>query len=99
MGLLEIFKNSFELNEELENQRGERRKRKLDYIFGSGIKPVCKNCKHMIKVNGREDIFSCERRRGIIPLEIADNLTCVRNCDASGYADFKPKERVDNEYD
>lgn len=89
MELLEIFQKEFDLNEELEKQREQKRKRKLDYIFSLDIKPVCKNCKHLIKTSKREDIFLCERIPGIIPSEIADNLTCV----VGSHIDFEPNER------
>lgn len=63
----------------------EREKRKR--IWGCGVKPVCANCENLID-NGRP-VLSCKARPGIIPREVADNLTCVRNC--HGEPDFKPK--------
>ena len=63
----------------------EREKRKR--IWGCGVKPVCANCGNLIDNGG--PVLSCKARPGIIPREVADNLTCVRNC--HGEPDFKPK--------
>ena len=63
----------------------EREKRKR--IWGCGVKPVCANCEKLIDNGG--PVLSCKARPGIIPREVADNLTCVRNC--HGEPDFKPK--------
>ena len=63
----------------------EREKRKR--IWGCGVKPVCANCEKLIDNGG--PVLSCKARPGIIPREVADNLTCVRNC--YGEPDFKPK--------
>ena len=98
MELLEIFQKNSRLNEEFEKQKEQKRRRELDYIYSSGIKPVCENCKHLVKVNKREDVFRCERRRGIIPSEIADNLTCVRNCNVDSGIDFEPNEMLVNNH-
>lgn len=66
----------------------EREKRKR--IWGCGVKPVCANCENLIDNGG--SVLSCKPRPGIIPRDIADNLTCVWNC--HGEPDFKPKLQI-----
>lgn len=78
------FTKIIEIPKELQEELHQRR---MNEIWGSGVKPVCANCDKLIDSGG--PVLSCKARGGIIPREIADNLTCVRNC--HGEPDFKPK--------
>ena len=51
-----------------------------------GVKPVCANCKHLVE-DGHGD-YTCEPKRGLIPKDIVDNLSCVR----THYPSFEAKE-------
>lgn len=64
------------------------RQNRMEEILNCGVKPVCANCDELIDLGG--PILSCKVRGGIIPREVSDNLTCVRNC--SRKPDFKPRD-------
>ena len=80
MDFTKIIEIPKELQEEL------HRKRMIE-IWDSGVEPVCANCDKLIDNGG--PVLSCKARGGIIPREIAGNLSCVRNC--HGEPDFKSK--------
>ncbi len=80
---LDLTTPPIDFGEEFQRQKQEERSRK---IWGCGVKPVCANCKHLVE--DRHGDYTCEPRRGIIPKEIADNLTCVR----SPYPNFEARK-------
>lgn len=67
---IKIIEIPKELQEELHQKR-------MNKIWHSGVEPVCANCDKLIDNGG--PVLSCKARGGMIPRDIADNLSCVRS--------------------
>lgn len=70
---LDFITPPIDFGEKVQKQIEEERTQR---ICGCGVKPVCANCKHLVE-DGHGN-YTCEPKRGLIPKDIADNLSCVR---------------------
>ena len=59
-----------------------------DVVEKWAVKPVCANCANLMEGSKKLDCYTCKVRGGIIPKNVADNLSCA----GYGNSDFKPRK-------